>query len=81
MHLVSSINCSLSASWTDSFHKKLDLAKKVKEGCREEGLVGLLFNTIGVRSVQCSLIDDINLIMISSDAITMGTDGMFYAFP
>ncbi|KAI6131690.1 dihydroxy-acid and 6-phosphogluconate dehydratase [Pisolithus croceorrhizus] len=27
----------------------LDLAKKVKEGCKEEGLVGLIFNTIGVR--------------------------------
>ncbi|KAI6106355.1 dihydroxy-acid and 6-phosphogluconate dehydratase [Pisolithus croceorrhizus] len=26
----------------------LDLAKKVKEGCKEEGLVGLIFNTIGV---------------------------------
>ncbi|KAF9241580.1 dehydratase family-domain-containing protein [Melanogaster broomeanus] len=26
----------------------LDLAKKVKEGCKEEGLVGLTFNTIGV---------------------------------
>ncbi|KAG6372280.1 dihydroxy-acid and 6-phosphogluconate dehydratase [Boletus reticuloceps] len=41
----------------------LDLAKKIKEGCKEEGLVGLTFNTIGV-----------------SDAITMGTDGMFYSF-
>ena len=28
---------------------KLDLAKVVKEGCIEEGLVGLIFNTIGVR--------------------------------
>ena len=28
---------------------KLDLAKVVKEGCKEEGLVGLIFNTIGVR--------------------------------
>ncbi|KAI0297124.1 dihydroxy-acid dehydratase [Russula brevipes] len=26
----------------------LDLAKVVKEGCKEEGLVGLIFNTIGV---------------------------------
>lgn len=28
---------------------KLDLAKVAKEGCKEEGLVGLIFNTIGVR--------------------------------
>jgi hypothetical protein len=28
---------------------KLDLAKVVKEGCKEEGLLGLIFNTIGVR--------------------------------
>ncbi|KAG9055924.1 hypothetical protein FS842_000794 [Serendipita sp. 407] len=26
----------------------LDLAKKVKEGCEAEGLLGLTFNTIGV---------------------------------
>jgi hypothetical protein len=28
---------------------KLDLAKVVMEGCKEEGLVGLIFNTVGVR--------------------------------
>jgi hypothetical protein len=27
----------------------LDLAKVVKEGCKDEGLVGLIFNTVGVR--------------------------------
>lgn len=27
---------------------QLDLAKKVKEGCTSENLVGLIFNTIGV---------------------------------
>lgn len=27
----------------------MDLAKAVKEGCKEEDLVGLIFNTIGVR--------------------------------
>ena len=27
---------------------QLDLAFKVKEGCKQEGLVGLAFNTIGV---------------------------------
>jgi hypothetical protein len=37
---------------------KLDLAKVVKEGCKEEGLVGLIFNTIGVRyATCCDLID------------------------
>lgn len=30
---------------------KLDLAVKIKEGCSQEGLVGLTFNTIGVRYV------------------------------
>ena len=27
----------------------LDLAKEVKKGCADEDLVGLIFNTIGVR--------------------------------
>lgn len=27
---------------------QLELAKHVKDGCKEEGLVGLIFNTIGV---------------------------------
>jgi dihydroxy-acid dehydratase len=27
---------------------QLDLAKKVKEGCEAEGMLGLIFNTIGV---------------------------------
>src|SRR5882762_7680232 len=27
---------------------QLELAKKVKQGCEEEGLIGLTFNTIGV---------------------------------
>lgn len=27
----------------------MDLAKVVKEGCKDEGLVGLIFNTVGVR--------------------------------
>ena len=54
---------------------KLDLAKAVKEGCKEEGLVGLIFNTVGVRCVCVAA----ELIYAdarhSSDAITMGTDG------
>ena len=28
---------------------KLDLAREVKKGCADEDLVGLTFNTIGVR--------------------------------
>jgi len=28
---------------------QLDLAKHVKAGCKEEDLVGLIFNTVGVR--------------------------------
>jgi hypothetical protein len=36
---------------------KLDLAKVVKEGCKEEGLVGLIFNTIGVRCAAVLLPD------------------------
>jgi dihydroxy-acid dehydratase len=27
----------------------MDLAKHVKDGCKDEDLVGLIFNTIGVR--------------------------------
>lgn len=27
---------------------QLEMAKHVKDGCKEEGLVGLIFNTIGV---------------------------------
>lgn len=33
----------------DRVRSQLDLAKHVKEGCKEEDLVGLIFNTIGVR--------------------------------
>ncbi|KAI9569649.1 dihydroxy-acid/6-phosphogluconate dehydratase [Boletus coccyginus] len=36
----------ISPTWWEG--DTLDLAKKIKEGCKEEGLVGLLFNTIGV---------------------------------
>jgi dihydroxyacid dehydratase/phosphogluconate dehydratase len=28
--------------------RQLELSKKVKEGCKEEGLIGLTFNTIGI---------------------------------
>lgn len=54
---------------------KLDLAKAVKEGCKEEDLVGLIFNTVGVRCV-CVVAELIYAdAQLSSDAITMGTDG------
>jgi hypothetical protein len=36
----------------DSYEVQLDLAKHVKTGCKEEDLVGLIFNTIGVRCVS-----------------------------
>ena len=56
----------------------LDLGKKIKESCEAEGIIGLMFNTIGVRCVlefkqECCkrLTSDFP----SSDGITMGTDG------
>ncbi|KAG9316611.1 dehydratase family-domain-containing protein [Chiua virens] len=48
MHLVGFMSCASFEGCTDFVYNKLDLAKKIKEGCKEEGLVGLLFNTIGV---------------------------------
>jgi hypothetical protein len=33
----------------DPASMQLELSKKVKEGCKEEGLIGLTFNTIGIR--------------------------------
>ncbi|KAI6021430.1 dihydroxy-acid/6-phosphogluconate dehydratase [Pisolithus microcarpus] len=40
-----------------NFHL-LDLARKVKEGCKEEGLAGLIFNTIGISLPSRDLIAD-----------------------
>jgi hypothetical protein len=55
---------------------KLDLAKAVKEGCKEEDLVGLIFNTIGVRYEYNVAEKCVELKHNSgSDAITMGSDG------
>lgn len=51
MHLVRSTNRVFPQGRLTSDLQKLDLAKKIKEGCKEEGLVGLIFNTIGVRYV------------------------------
>ena len=54
----------------------MDLAKAVKEGCKEEGLVGLIFNTVGVRCEHRVAAELTNTnAQSSSDAITMGTDG------
>ncbi|KAI9509709.1 dihydroxy-acid dehydratase [Russula earlei] len=46
-HLVRA-RFSPEPSVVDGQVNKLDLAKVVKEGCKEEGLVGFIFNTIGV---------------------------------
>jgi len=54
---------------------QLDLAKVVKDGCKEEGLVGLTFNTIGVRYLPYIPIFFV-VVTQFSDAITMGTDGV-----
>ncbi|KAJ4483182.1 dihydroxy-acid/6-phosphogluconate dehydratase [Lentinula aciculospora] len=51
----------------------LELGKRVKEGCAQEDLVGLMFNTIGVRTNPYK--------NLQSSAITMGTDGMRYSLP
>lgn len=46
----------------------LDLAKHVKDGCKEEGLVGLIFNTIGVSDA----------ITMGTDGITyLNIEGIF----
>lgn len=48
-HLVrSSVNRCIGHCILTHF-AQLDLSKEVKKGCTEEGLVGLTFNTIGVR--------------------------------
>jgi hypothetical protein len=60
---------------------KLDLAKQVKLGCQEEDMVGLIFNTIGVRYLMDLVFPFFLSNRVShnnSDAITMGTDGRLY---
>ena len=57
---------------------QLDLANEVKKGCADEDLVGLIFNTIGVRyymyfKLSLNIVD--TELRFHSDAITMGTDG------
>lgn len=36
-------------NWFLQMLLQLDLAKHVKHGCKQEDLVGLIFNTVGVR--------------------------------
>ncbi|KAG1731507.1 dihydroxy-acid and 6-phosphogluconate dehydratase [Suillus paluster] len=47
----------------------LDLSKKVKEGCMEEGLVGLTFNTIGVSDAITMGTDGMRYSLPSRDLI------------
>ncbi|KAG1809320.1 dihydroxy-acid and 6-phosphogluconate dehydratase [Suillus subaureus] len=47
----------------------LDLSKKVKEGCTEEGLVGLTFNTIGVSDAITMGTDGMRYSLPSRDLI------------
>ncbi|KAI0072437.1 dihydroxy-acid and 6-phosphogluconate dehydratase [Panus rudis PR-1116 ss-1] len=47
----------------------LDLAKKVKEGCSQEGLVGLIFNTIGVSDAITMGTDGMRYSLPSRDLI------------
>ncbi|KAH7924253.1 dihydroxy-acid and 6-phosphogluconate dehydratase [Leucogyrophana mollusca] len=47
----------------------LDLARKVKEGCTEEGLVGLTFNTIGVSDAITMGTDGMRYSLPSRDLI------------
>jgi len=47
----------------------LDLAKVVKEGCKEEGLVGLIFNTVGVSDAITMGTDGMRYSLPSRDII------------
>jgi len=47
----------------------LDLAKYIKEGCKEEGLVGLIFNTIGVSDAITMGTDGMRYSLPSRDLI------------
>ncbi|KAI0305741.1 dihydroxy-acid dehydratase [Multifurca ochricompacta] len=47
----------------------LDLAKVVKEGCKDEGLVGLIFNTIGVSDAITMGTDGLHARLPSRDLI------------
>ena len=59
----------------------LDLARKVKEGCVAEGMLGMTFNTIGVRYARRHLAPWPKYSCDISDGMTMGTEGMRYSLP
>jgi hypothetical protein len=54
---------------------KLKLANHVKDGCKDEDMIGLIFNTIGIR--YAFVISEFWTHSFS-DAITMGTDGKLF---
>ncbi|KAN0091131.1 Dihydroxy-acid/6-phosphogluconate dehydratase [Tylopilus felleus] len=57
----------------------LDLAKKIKEGCKEEGLVGLLFNTIGVSDAITMGTDGMRYSLPSRDLIADSVEAVTLA--
>jgi dihydroxy-acid dehydratase len=57
----------------------LDLAKKVKQGCEEEGLVGLTFNTIGVSDAITMGTDGMRYSLPSRDIIADSIESVVMA--
>ncbi|KAF8348290.1 dihydroxy-acid and 6-phosphogluconate dehydratase [Amanita rubescens] len=57
----------------------LDLAKHVKEGCKEEGLVGLMFNTIGVSDAITMGTDGMRYSLPSRDLIADSIESVVLA--
>ncbi|KAG6335579.1 hypothetical protein ID866_3519 [Astraeus odoratus] len=57
----------------------LDLAKIVKEGCKEEGLVGLIFNTIGVSDAITMGTDGMRYSLPSRDLIADSVEAVTMA--
>ncbi|EIW83054.1 dihydroxy-acid and 6-phosphogluconate dehydratase [Coniophora puteana RWD-64-598 SS2] len=61
-----------------NFHL-LDLAKQVKEGCKDEGLVGLIFNTIGVSDAITMGTDGMRYSLPSRDLIADSVEAVTLA--
>ncbi|KAF9452730.1 dihydroxy-acid dehydratase [Macrolepiota fuliginosa MF-IS2] len=57
----------------------LDLAKHVKDGCKEEGLVGLIFNTIGVSDAITMGTDGMRYSLPSRDIIADSIESVVMA--
>ncbi|KAF8623091.1 hypothetical protein AX15_006502 [Amanita polypyramis BW_CC] len=57
----------------------LELAKHVKEGCKEEGLVGLIFNTIGVSDAITMGTDGMRYSLPSRDIIADSIESVVMA--